>query len=73
MMREQNRLGALQMSIAGKNHAGIFFGGFDKFRLQVQNQLLNLANLAAHVKMSIKRDLVIATASRVKSAACRPD
>ena len=73
MVRKQNRLGALQVRVARHDDFAILFRRFNQLRLQFQNQSLNLADLAAHIKMSVERDLVIATASRVKSAARRPD
>ena len=72
-MSEQNRLCALKVRVARKNHVGIFFGGIDERGLKFDNQPLNKANVAAHVKMSIERDLVIATSCRMKSTARRAD
>ena len=65
-MREINRLGALQMRVAGNNHVRIFRAEFDERFLQAAKFFGKFRNLVAQPHPNIQRDLVIPRTSRVE-------
>ena len=66
IVREQNRLGALQMRVAGHNKIDMLFGEIDERRLQFLELRRRLAGLFFDVKPEVERNLVVAAARRVQ-------
>ena len=69
MVREQNRLRTLQMSVAWHDNIAVFLSSLNQSLLHVEDQLLNLYSLTADKHMSIKGYLIIAAAGSMKPAA----
>ena len=66
MMRQINRLGALQMGVAGDDDIGVFLTEFDQRRLQALNGRLQDHDFLAQPQPHVERDLVIAGAAGVQ-------
>ena len=68
-MRKQDRLSALEMSVARHDHFAIFRRAINDRLLQFDDQSLNFSRLTSDVQMHVERDLIISRASGVESAA----
>ena len=68
-MREEDRLRTLQVRVARHDHVGIALRRFDERTLQVSDAAEHGECLPAHIEVRVERDLVIAAARRVQSAA----
>ena len=69
VMREQDRLRALEMRVAGHDHVFVFFCGVGKCFLQCFDELCYFDRFAAHVHMRVECYLVVAASCCVQSAA----
>ena len=69
VMREQDRLCALQMRVARHDDIAVLLRRLDERALQVLDLLLHGHDLAAHIHVRIERDLIVAAARRVQPAA----
>ncbi len=69
VMRGQDRLGTLQVGIAGQDHVGIGIAAADQRPLHVRQPLINFVNRLADPKPQVGRDLIVAAAGRVQFAA----
>ena len=69
MMRKENRLRTLEMRIAGHNDFTVTLRRFHKCFLQLPNVIQYLDDRAAHKHMRIERDLIVAAARGVQTAA----
>ena len=69
MVREINGLRALQMRVAGNEHAGIFFAERDERALQIGDFAEQQSNFIAQPEAHVERDLVVAGAGGVEFGA----
>lgn len=67
-MRGEDRLGPLQVRVAGEDHVGIGFAARDERPLQFFEQLIDLVDRIADVELEVGGDLVVAAASGVQLA-----
>ena len=66
MMRQINRLGALQMGVAGDEHVGILPSQSDQRGLQPVDGEAQRNNFLAQPQPHVQRDLIVARAARVQ-------
>ena len=64
-MREQNRLGALQMGVAGDDNFAIRFGEVNQRALKFPDQLASRIDFASQKEPQVGRNLIVAAAARV--------
>ncbi len=71
-VREQDRLGALEMGVAGHQQPKIDFGALDESALQIAQDAFQDRQVVEHPQSKIGGNLIVAAAPGVQFAADRP-
>ena len=67
-MSRHHRLSTLQMSETRQHDLGVQFTAINEGSLQFQQQFINRGQRITHVKLQVRRHLIVATSSRMQLA-----
>jgi hypothetical protein len=73
MMSEENRLGTLEVRVAGHHDIAVEFGKIEERTTRFDDSLGDLEQSFAHPETEVERHLIVAAARRMESPRDRPD